>query len=138
MPIGTEAGLGPGHIVLIQFRMPYCDLYIAASVTIGNPAANSDAHPRSNTAPVIPCQPKFTKREKTCANTASPLKKAHSPQQFLAHVCCDQMAGWIKMPLGTQVGLDPGNIALDGGPTSPEKGAQPHFSAHVCCGQTAG
>ena len=25
--------------------------------------------------------------------------------QFLAHVCCGQMAGWIKMPLGKEVGL---------------------------------
>jgi len=34
-----------------------------------------------------------------------------------------QMAGWIKMPLGTEVGLGPGDIALDGDPTPPEKGA---------------
>jgi len=26
-------------------------------------------------------------------------KKGHSPP-FLAHVHCDEMAGWIKMPLG--------------------------------------
>ena len=44
------------------------------------------------------------------------------------------MAGWIKMPLGTVVGLDPDDIVLDG--DSPLKGAQPHFLAHVCCGQT--
>jgi len=27
-----------------------------------------------------------------------------------------QTAGWIKMPLGTEVGLDPGDIVLDGDP----------------------
>jgi len=25
------------------------------------------------------------------------------PHLHLAHVCCGQMAGWIKMPLGTEV-----------------------------------
>ena len=35
----------------------------------------------------------------------------------------------MKMPLGTEVGLDPGDIVLDGDPTPPRKGAQqPHFS----------
>ena len=30
--------------------------------------------------------------------------------QFLAHVCCGQTAGWIKMKLGLRVGLGPGHI----------------------------
>jgi len=37
------------------------------------------------------------------------------------------------MPLGTEVGLGPGDIVLDGDPAPP-----PQFSAHVYCGQTAG
>jgi len=47
-------------------------------------------------------------------------------------------AGWIRMPLGTEVGLGPGDIVLDGDPAPPRKVADhtPHFSAHVCCGQT--
>jgi len=46
------------------------------------------------------------------------------------------MAGWIKMPLGTEVSLGPGDIVLDG-IQLPQKGAEhPHFSAHVYCGQT--
>ena len=32
--------------------------------------------------------------------------------QFSVHVCCGQTAGWIKMPLGTMVGLGPGNIVI--------------------------
>jgi len=57
--------------------------------------------------------------------------------QFSAHVLCGQMAGWINMPLGMQVGLGPG----DNGPSSPTwanpKRAQqcPLFSAGVCYGQ---
>jgi len=39
--------------------------------------------------------------------------KGHSPQ-FSAHVCCGQTAGWIKIPLDTEVGLDPGYVVLDG------------------------
>ena len=35
------------------------------------------------------------------------------------------MAGWIKMPLGREVGLDAGNIVLDGNPAP--KGAQPRI-----------
>ena len=52
---------------------------------------------------------------------------------------CGQMVGWIKMPLGIEVGPGPGHIVLDMGPCSPKKGhSTPQFSAHVCCGQTAG
>jgi len=43
------------------------------------------------------------------------------------------------MKLGTQVGLCPGHIVLDGNTVPYPKGVQPsQFSAHVCCGQTAG
>jgi len=31
-------------------------------------------------------------------------------------------AGWIKMQLGTEVGLGPGDIVLDGNPAPPKKG----------------
>jgi len=51
------------------------------------------------------------------------------------------MAGWIKMPLGTEVGLGPDDIVLDGDPAPlPKKGAEPppQFLAYVHCGQTAG
>ena len=33
-----------------------------------------------------------------------------------------QTAGWIKMQLGTEVGLGPGDIVLDGYPAPPNKG----------------
>jgi len=43
------------------------------------------------------------------------------------------------MPLGTEVGLGPGDIVLGGDPAPiPKKWHSPQFSAHVCCGQTAG
>ena len=45
------------------------------------------------------------------------LKKGHTPHHFWAHVYYGQTAGWIKMPLGTKVGLGPCHIVLDGDPT---------------------
>jgi len=44
------------------------------------------------------------------------------------------------MPLGTEIGLGPGYIVLDGDPAPPPPlGAQqPHFSADACYSQTAG
>jgi len=55
-------------------------------------------------------------------------------------VYCGKTVGWItlKMPLGMEVGLGPGDNVVDGDPASPtERGtAAPHFSAHVYCGQT--
>jgi len=44
---------------------------------------------------------------------AVPLPKRDTSPQFLAHVCCGQTARWIKMPLGTEVGLSAGDIVLD-------------------------
>jgi len=37
--------------------------------------------------------------------TQPPPKKGQSPTQFLVHVYCGQTAAWIKIPLGTEVGL---------------------------------
>jgi len=34
-------------------------------------------------------------------------------------VYCSQTVGWIKMPLGAEVGLGPGDIVLDGDPAPP-------------------
>ena len=56
-------------------------------------------------------------------------------------VYCGQTVGRIKMKLGKEVGLAPGDIVLDGDPSPlPKKGAEPppKFSAHVHCGKTAG
>jgi len=51
---------------------------------------------------------------------------------------CGQTVGWIRMPLGTEVGVGPGDILLDADPATPppKKGGwvaqQPlHVSAHV-------
>ena len=64
-------------------------------------------------------------------------KKGRSPQ-FAAHVYCGQTAAWIKMPLGTEVGLGLRAIVLDGDPAPPPlKVHSPQFSANIRYGQTA-
>jgi len=53
-------------------------------------------------------------------------------------VYCGQTVGWTSMPLGTQVGLGPSDIVLDGNsaPATERATAARHFSAHVYCGET--
>jgi len=71
--------------------------------------------------------------------TQLPLPQRSAAPQFLAHICCGQIDGWIKTPLGREVGLGPSNIVLDGDPAPPPKkwGRAPEFSTHVCCSATA-
>jgi len=61
----------------------------------------------------------------------TPRKKGHSPNQFLAHVYCGQTAGCVKMSLGTDVSLGPGDVVLEGvavAPPAPSKrGTAPSF-----------
>ena len=52
--------------------------------------------------------------------------KGHSPQ-LSVDTCYGRTAGWIKMPLGREVGLSPGHIVLDGDPAPPQKGTAPNF-----------
>ena len=65
-------------------------------------------------------------------------KPASLPPKFSVHVCCGQMAGWTKMPLGRKVDLGLGNVVLDGDPTPPKGARSLIFLAHFCCVQTAG
>jgi len=60
----------------------------------------------------------------------APLPKGAQPPQFSAHICCGQMAPWIKMSLGMELDLGQGDFVLDGDHAHPSpKGgrAPPHF-----------
>jgi len=57
------------------------------------------------------------------ADPALPPQWAEPP--VLEHVCCGQMAGCIKMPLGTKVGLGPGHIVTWGSSFSPIRSTAP-------------
>jgi len=68
-------------------------------------------------------------------------QKGQSPTQFSAHVYCGQTAAWIKMLLGTEVGLGLRDIVFNVDPATPRKRGTPtstQFLAHVYCGQMAG
>jgi len=41
-------------------------------------------------------------------------KKGDGAPQFSVHLCCGQRAGCIKVPLGMEIGLSPGDFVLDG------------------------
>ena len=49
-------------------------------------------------------------------NPAPPKRGTAPATQCSAHVYYGQTAGWIKMPLHTDVGLGPGDVVLDGEP----------------------
>jgi len=55
-----------------------------------------------------------------------PKKGEETSPQFSAHFYCGQTAGCIKMPLGMEVGLSPGDFVLDGDQPHPsQKRAEP-------------
>ena len=57
---------------------------------------------------------------------APPPQRGTALPQFSAHICCGQMAAWIKMPLGMELGLGPGDFVLDGDSAPPpQKGGEP-------------
>ena len=76
--------------------------------------------------------------ERTVCKMVRPMLSDHCP------VCLPvtlgyygQTAGWIKIKLGMEVGLDPSHIVSDGDPAPyPRKGHSSLFSAHVYCGKT--
>ena len=57
---------------------------------------------------------------------SSPSSKRTEPPPFSTHIWCGQMAGWIKMPLGTEVGLGSSDFVVDGDQLpSPKRGPSP-------------
>ena len=73
--------------------------------------------------------------------TQSPSSKRDGAPlpKFSAHLYCGEMAACIKMPLGMELGLGPGDFVLDGdaAPPLPKGHSPPQFSAYICCGQMA-
>ena len=130
MKLGMEVGIGPGHSVrwgpsYHLSKWGHSSPQFSAHVLWPNGSMDHDAtryvgRPRPMRH-CVGCQPSSPQR-----GTAP---------QFSAHVCCGQTAGWIKMPLGTEVGVGSGHIVLDGSQLPPQKkknrGHSPHFSAHA-------
>jgi len=133
MPLGMEVGLSPGDFVLNGEPAPSLKgsepPIFGARLLWPNGCMDQEAtwygdRPRPR---------------RLCARwgPSYPKKKGHThPTQFLAHVNCGQTAGWNKMPLGTEVNLGPGDVALDGVASPPKRGAAPSFRL-VSIGQKA-
>jgi len=127
MKLGTQVGLGPGHIALRGDPAPLpqrgttppnfrsisvaakwlhgsrCDMVWSLEVGLGP----GDFVLHGDPAPL-------------------PKKGAEPPPQFSPHFFCGQTAGCMKMPLGTEVGPQPWGLCVRWGPSPP-----PIFSAHV-------
>jgi len=124
MPLGRQVGLSQSDIVLVGDPAP--------------PPQNGSRAP--NFRPCLLWPDCWMDQDATwrggrswprphCARwgPSSPSPKVHSPK-FSAHVCCGQMAGWIKMPLGREIGLSPNDIVLDGAKLPlAQKGWSPNF-----------
>jgi len=135
MALSMEVGLGLGHIVLNGDPPPI---------------PKKGAEP-PNFRPFLLCPNGWLHQDATwygdrpqprrlCVRWGpSPSPKRGANPQFLAHVYCDQMAGWINMALCMEVGLGLGYIVLNGDPASlPKKGAEPPIFCPFYCGQMAG
>ena len=55
----------------------------------------------------------------------APLPERTAP--ILSPCLCGQMAGWIKVSVGTNESLDSGDFALDGDSLPPKRGTAPNF-----------
>ena len=134
MPLGMEIGLGPGDFVLDGGGGALSPTQFSpTSIVWPNGCMDQDAtwygdRPRPR---------------RLCVRWGprSPSPKGDGAPKFSDHVYCDQTAGWMKLVLGMEVGLNPGDFVLDGDPASPPPkggGALYPIFAHFYCGQTAG
>jgi len=109
-----------------------CELHLLCTLVLFLDYCIFWKQPRHNQNLIVFWRP-FVKRFALCYQTVV------CPVLSVTLVYCGQTVERIKMKLGTQVGLGPGHIVLDGDPAPPPpKGGQsPQFLAHICCGQMA-
>jgi len=115
MALGMEVGLGSGHIE-VDCEPPHLSKKKEQSHSIFGPFllwSNGWMHQDATWYGDWP-QPR-----RLCVRWGpTPCPKWAEPQ-FLAHVYCGQTAAWIKMSLGTEIGLGLRDIVLDGDPAPP-------------------
>jgi len=95
IPLGTEVGLDPGDTVLD-----------------GDPARLPNGKGHSS-----PPLPRFTDAciyRNLCLAPPTHTERGTAAPHFPAYVYCGQTVGWIRISLGTKVGLGPGDTVLDG------------------------
>jgi len=121
MKLGTQVGLGPVHIVLDGDRDPPSKR--------GNPPIFGPylLGPNGCMDQNITWYGARPRPRQLCVRwDPAPSLKGGGAPQFSAHVYCGQTAGWMKLVLGMEVGLSPGDFVSDGEPLPlPKKGAEP-------------
>ena len=117
MPTGKKVGLDPSDIVLD-----------------GHPASppQKGAEPQFRPVSIVPKRLDGSRRHLvwrqarpkrhcvTCGLSSPPQKVCRAPNFRPMYVVAKRLHGWTKMPLGTMVSLDPGNIVLDADPAPPQ------------------
>ena len=129
MKLGMQVGLGPGHIVLDGDLSPLPQKGAERRPQIfdscllwPNGRMDQDRSWHGD-------RPQTRRLYVRCGPSPLPQKGDRAPPQFSADFYCGQTAGCIKMPLGVEVGLSPGEFVLDGDPApSPKRGlSSPNF-----------
>jgi len=133
MGLGMEAGLGPGTLCLMLTQLP--SPRRRQSPPIFGPFLSWPNGWMRHDATWYGGRLQLRRLCVRWGPTTFPKKGSEPP--ILAQVYCGQTAGWIRMLLGTEVGLGPVDIILDGDPDPRQNGIAPQFSVRVYCGQTA-
>jgi len=126
MPVGMEVGLSPGDLVLDRDRAPspkrgQSPIPNFRPMSIVAKRLNESRWHLARSGP-------WSRPQSARWGPSTPTQKTGQSPQFSAHLYCGQTAARIKMPLGMEVGLSPGDFVLDGDPahSSPKWGG-PNF-----------
>jgi len=136
--LGTQVGLGPGHIVLHGEPAPLFQRGRSRRPPIFGPYLLQPNGWMDQDATWYRGRPRPSEFVLDGDPAPPPQKGGRTPSPKLsAHFHCSQTAGWIKMVLGIEVGLSSVDFVLDGYqlPPSANRGRSP---VPNYCGQTAG
>ena len=123
---GMEVGLGPGHIVLHGDPFPLPQKGGRAPPPIFGPYLMRPNGWMDEAGTWHRGRPEPRRLCVGWGPSPLPPKAGEAPPSppFSAHFYCGQTAACIKIPLGMELGLGPGDFVLDGNPvaTSPKGG----------------
>ena len=118
MPVGTAVGLGPCHIVLDRDQAPPKNGVGGTAAPLFGPCLLWPNWWMDHDSPWYGDRPQPRLHYVRWGPSFSPRQWHSYSHYFSAHADCGQKARWIKMPLGTEVGLGPCRTAVDGDPAS--------------------